>query len=170
MAEVAERVKELVEPVVDAQGLELVDVEHGGGLLRVTLDRDGGIDLDAITSATQHISELLDVHDPVPGRYTLEVTSPGLERPLQTPAQFQRFVGTVVNVKTRSHVEGDRRIEAVLDHADDAGITLAGRHLTYADIERARTVFEWGPTEKPGKKPGKKPGSKKATPNKKATS
>ena len=161
MAEVAERVKALVEPVADAQGLELVDVEHGGGLLRVTLDRDGGIDLDAITAASERISELLDLHDPVPGRYTLEVTSPGVERPLQNAAQFRRFVGSLVNVKTRSHVEGERRIEAVLDDADDRGIEIAGRRLAYDDIERARTVFQWGPSGKPGKSAPKKPASKK---------
>lgn len=161
MAEVAEKVRELVEPVAEAEGLELVDVEHGGGLLRVTLDRDGGIDLDAITAASERISDLLDLHDPVPGRYTLEVTSPGLERPLRTPAQFRRFVGTVVDVKTRSHVEGERRIEAVLEDADDAGITVAGRRLAYDDIERARTVFEWGPPDKPGP-PGPKNKKKKA--------
>lgn len=152
---VAERVRDLIEPLVTAAGLELVEIEHGRGLLRVTLDREGGIDLDAITEASERISDLLDVHDPIPGgRYTLEVTSPGLERPLHTPAQFRRFIGTTVNVKTRPNVEGDRRIEGELTDADDEGIVVAGRRLAYADIERARTVFEWGPTPKP--KPGRR--------------
>lgn len=167
MADVVERVRDLVSPLADSQGLELVDVEHAGGLLRVTLDRDGGIDLEAITAASEQISDLLDLHDPVPGRYTLEVSSPGLERPLRTPAQFQRFVGTVVNVKTRSHVEGDRRIEAVLDAADATGISIAERRLSYDDIERARTVFEWATAEKPG---AKKSRAKKPNTDQKATS
>ena len=157
---VVDTVRELIEPLVTSQGLEVVDVEHGPGLLRIYLDRveTGGIDLDTITRASEQISDLLDVHDPVPGRYTLEVSSPGLERPLKTPAQFQRFVGTVVNVKVRSHVEGERRFQGPLTAADDETVTVAGRTLAYADIEKARTVFEWGPT--PKKNPQK---TKKAT-------
>ena len=146
---VVDRVRELVEPLVTASGLELVDVEHGPGLLRIYLDRvEGGIDLETITRSSEQISDLLDVHDPVPGRYTLEVSSPGLERPLKTPAQFQRFVGTVVNVKTKSHVEGERRFQGELSAADEETATVAGRTLAYGDIEKAKTVFEWGPTPK----------------------
>ncbi|MDP9442361.1 MAG: ribosome maturation factor RimP [Actinomycetota bacterium] len=160
-----DQVRQLIEPLVTAAGLELVDVEHGPGLLKITLDRDGGIDLDAITTASEHISDLLDAHDPIPGgRYTLEVTSPGLERPLRTPAQFARFVGTVINVKTAAHVEGERRVSAELTEADDQGIVVGGRRLGYADIERARTVFEWGPTPRPGGKGSRQPrSSRKAT-------
>lgn len=146
---VAERVRELIEPLVTGSGLELVDVEHGPGLLKVTLDRDGGIDLDAITTATEHISDLLDAHDPVPGRYTLEVTSPGVERPLHTPEQFRRFVGTTIAVRTTPETDGERRVQGELTDADDEGIVVAGRRLTYHQIERARTVFEWGGAEKP---------------------
>ena len=161
-----DRVRELVEPLVDARGIELVDVEHGGGLLRITLDRPGGIDLDAITEASEAISALLDLHDPVPGgRYTLEVTSPGLERPLRTPAQFRRFVGSRVKVKTHAEVPGERRITGVLAEAGDDGVTvdvtegpgpLGPRRLAHGDIEWARTVFEWGPAPKPGKRPRRK--------------
>lgn len=158
-----DRVRELVEPLVDASGIELVEVEHGGGLLRITLDRPGGIDLEAITEASEAISAVLDLHDPVPGgRYTLEVTSPGLERPLRTPAQFRRFVGTRVKVKTRPDVPGERRLSGVLTDADDEGVTidvteapgpLGPRRLAHGEIEWARTVFEWGPAPKPGKRP-----------------
>ena len=150
---VTDRVRELVEPLVTANGLELVDVEHGPGLLRIYLDREGGIDLETITRYSEQISDLLDVHDPVPGRYTLEVSSPGLERPLKAPAHFRRFVGTVVNVKTRSHVEGERRFQGTLTDAGDDTITVSvpggePRTLRYDDIEKAKTVFEWGPTPK----------------------
>src|SRR5688500_13481852 len=96
---VVDRVRELVEPLVAADGIEIVDIEHGPGLLRIFLDREGGIDLEAITRCSEQIADVLDAHDPVPGRYTLEVSSPGLERPLRTAAQFRRFVGTTVNVK-----------------------------------------------------------------------
>jgi ribosome maturation factor RimP len=159
---VVDRVRELIEPLVTANGLEIVDVEHGPGLLRIYLDLvGGGIDLETITRYSEQISDLLDVHDPVPGRYTLEVSSPGLERPLKTPAQFQRFVGTPVNVKTKSHVEGDRRFTGELTAATDDEVTVGGRTLRYDDIEKAKTVFEWGPT--PKKTPAKPTKTKKAT-------
>src|SRR5437588_11345070 len=101
---VTERVHALVEPLLAAHDVEVVDVEHLGATLRVTVDRPGGIDLDAISEATHVVSAALDRHDPVPGRYTLEVSSPGVERTLRTPDHFQRFVGTTVNVKTRPDV------------------------------------------------------------------
>lgn len=147
---VAERVRELVEPLVAAAGLDLVEIEQGPGLLRIYLDDEGGIDLDTLTTMSEQISDLLDVHDPIPGRYTLEVSSPGLERNLRTPAHYLRFVGTKINVKTHPNVEGERRFSGTLTEADDDGIVVEGRRLSYGDIERARTVFEWGPTPKPG--------------------
>ena len=142
----AARVAELVAPVLDAEGLELFDVELRGGTLRVSVDRPGGVDMEALSAATERVSAVLDAHDPVPGdRYTLEVSSPGVERPLRTPDHFRRFVGTTVAVKTRPDVPGERRIEGILDAADDDGVTIAGRTLRYDEIDRARTVFTWGP-------------------------
>src|SRR5436305_1439438 len=134
-----ERVYELVEPLLAAHDVEVVDVEQLGATLRVTVDRPGGIDLDAVSEATLVVSDALDRHDPLPGRYTLEVSSPGLERPLRTPAHFQRFVGSDVAVKTKADVEGDRRVEGTLESADDTGFVVAGRRLSYADVEPART-------------------------------
>jgi ribosome maturation factor RimP len=150
---VAERVRDLVAPLVEAERLELFDVEFAAGRLRILVDREGGVDLDALTRATHRISAALDHADPVPGgRYVLEVSSPGLERPLRTPEHFRRSVGAEVAVKTHAHVEGDRRAQGVLTAADDDGFTLGGRRFSYGDVERARTVFTWGPgqREKPG--------------------
>jgi ribosome maturation factor RimP len=141
-------VRRLVEPLLAARGLELFDVELRSGILRISVDKDTGLDLDAISEASEVISDALDNEDPIPGKYTLEVSSPGLERPLRTPAHFRRFVGTTVSVRTQPEVEGERRIQGTLEAADDDGITVAGRRLTYSEIERARTVFEWGPTPK----------------------
>jgi ribosome maturation factor RimP len=146
----AERVHELVAASLDEADIELVDLEVKPGLLRVIVDRPGGIDLEAIAELTRSLSRLLDEADPIDGRYSLEVSSPGLERPLRTPAHFQRFVGTTISVKTHPEVEGERRVQGNLDAADDDGITVAGRRLAYTQIERATTVFEWGPTPKPG--------------------
>lgn len=149
--DVAERVRDLIEAPLAAHDVELVDVEVKGHTLCVFVDRPAGsIDLDAVTDATQLVSGVLDEHDPVPGHYTLEVSSPGVERPLRTPAHFRRFVGTTVSVRTHPGVEGDRRVEGELTAADDDGIVVADRALSYRDIERARTVFTWGPAPKPG--------------------
>lgn len=151
------RVAELVAPVLEAEGLELFDVELRGGTLRVSVDRPGGIDMEALSTASEQVSALLDRHDPVPDeRYTLEVSSPGVERPLRTPAHFRRFVGTTVAVRTKAGVEGERRIEGELEEADDHGIRVAGRSLSYDEIDRARTVFEWGPAPKLKPTPRKK--------------
>jgi ribosome maturation factor RimP len=141
-------VHELVEPLLAAHDVEVVDVEQLGATLRVTVDRAGGIDLDAVSEATLVVSDALDRHDPLPGRYTLEVSSPGLERPLRTPGHFQRFVGSHVAVKTKPDVEGDRRVEGTLEAADDQGLVIAGRRLSYGDVEKARTVFVWEPAER----------------------
>ena len=139
----SDRVRALVEPALSAHGLEVLDVDHQGGLLRVTIDRPGGVDLDALSAATQVVSGALDREDPVPGRYTLEVSSPGVERPLRTPEHFRRHVGSLVSVRTVAGVEGDRRVQGVLESADDIGVVVGGRPLAYGDIDRARTVFEW---------------------------
>jgi ribosome maturation factor RimP len=151
----AERVRELVEPVLATSDLELVDVEVDRGLVRLSLDRPGGIDLEAISAISPAISAALDAGDPLPDQYHLEVSSPGLERPLRTPEQFQRFVGSKVSVRTLPGVEGERRVTGTLKAADDEGVVVdpdggAPRAVRYADMERARTVFEWGPAPKPG--------------------
>jgi ribosome maturation factor RimP len=154
----AERVQTLIEPLVVARGLELVDVEQTGATLRVVVDRSGGVDLDALGEVTRSVSLALDEADPIGGRYTLEVSSPGIERPLRKPDHFQRAVGETVAVKTMSEIGGERRFEGELVAADDRAIVVrtavpGGEHrLTYDDIAKARTVVDWTPAPKPGKK------------------
>jgi ribosome maturation factor RimP len=145
-----ERVRGLIEPLLGEQGLEVVDVEHSGATIRITVDRadGGGIDLETVAGASEVVSAVLDRADPIPGRYTLEVSSPGVERPLRTAVHFRRHIGTTVAIKTRAGTEGDRRVEGTLEAADDVGVTVAGRTLPYADIERAHTVFSWGGSAK----------------------
>ena len=149
-------------PLVTAADLELVDVELRTGVLLVTVDRVGGVDLEALTDANRVVSALLDDLDPIPDRYTLEVSSPGVERTLRTPAHFVKAVGETVTVKTRPQVPGDRRLRGVLSAADDDGMELAvdnapgGRvRLAYSDIDKARTVFVWGPEPRSGGKKSK---------------
>ena len=163
------RVRELVEPSVAEAGAEIYDLELNGGVLKLTLDRPGGIDIGVIGSVTRTVSRLLDDADPIAGEYTLEVSSPGLERSLRTPVHFRGAVGETVTVKTRPGVEGDRRIKGRLSGADDSGFDVevdggAPRRLAYVDVERVRTVFEWDAKPKPGKtkEPAAKSGAKKA--------
>lgn len=154
--EVTENVRTLCEPVADAMGIELYDVERAGGILRVTVDCPGGVSLDQVAEATRRISRVLDEYDPVPGRYTLEVTSPGLERNLRTPEHFRRAVGMQVSIRVRKPEGGAERIGGLIVSTDDGGVTLAPAdggpdvHLAFAVIDRARTVFEWGGAERPG--------------------
>ena len=158
------RVRELVDPIASDLDLDVYDVEQRGATLRVTLDtRPGtpaGIDLEQLALATRLISRELDHADPVPGRYTLEVTSPGVERSLRTPAHFQREIGKAITIRLANVEAEQRRLEGVLVAADDttATIRIAGpepvdRVVLIGDIDRARTVFEWGPQPKPGKRP-----------------
>ena len=143
-----ERVRETVEPLVASRGLSLYDLELSGTTLRVMVETG---DLEVIESLTRAISHALDEADPIPAHYTLEVSSPGLERPLRTPTHFAGAIGSPVRVKTRPDVEGNRRVDGVLTAADDNTITVGDRTLRYDEIERARTVFEWTSTPKPGK-------------------
>ncbi len=144
-----DRVRELVVPIVEAAGLDLYDLELGGGTLQVLLDKDGGVGVDDLATVSRQISRALDEHDPIAGHYTLEVSTPGLERPLRTPEHFAKAIGSSVKVKTRPGVEGDRRLAGTVAEAGEDGVTFAvedgtSRTLRYDDIERARTTFEWG--------------------------
>ena len=150
-------VRAAAEPILASLGLELVDIEVVGAgrarTLRLTIDRDGGIDLDTLAEANGPVSDALDAVDAVSGPYTLELSSPGVERPLRRPAEFRRFVDTTISVKSHDPVDGARRHRGLLLEADDGGITLEvdGQHrrFPYDAIASARTVFEWGPAAKP---------------------
>ena len=159
---VLSRVRELVLPIASDLGLELYDIEQRGGTLRITLDTPAGsgsgVKLDDLSLASRLIGRELDHHDPVPGHYTLEVTSPGVERALRTPAHFRREVGKLVAIRLADVGDDDRRVTGTLVAADDASATVAvdgpegtvERTVPYVQIDRAKTVFEWGPTPKPG--------------------
>jgi ribosome maturation factor RimP len=144
----------IVAPLADERGLALYDVEQHQTALRVLVDRDGGIDIDTLAELSRAVSRALDEADPVAGRYTLEVSSPGLERPLRRPDHFRGAVGDRVTVKTVPGTEGERRVTGVLQAADEDGITVhpdqgEDRRLAYAEVAQARTLFDWGTTTKP---------------------
>jgi ribosome maturation factor RimP len=160
-----EEIGAMVAPRLEAEGFELYDVEDAGGVLRVLVDRPGGIDLDAVAAATRVVSDAIDEADALAGPTTLEVSSPGLERPLRTPAHYARAVGNRVNVKTVPGTEGERRLEGTLVEADEDGFTVEGdggvRAFGYSEVERARTVFEWGGQPRPGGPKGSKASAKR---------
>jgi ribosome maturation factor RimP len=146
-------VHDLVEKPLSDQGFQVFDVEFTGGRLVVSVTKPGGVDLEALTQANHIVSDLLDEHDPIPvDHYLLEVSSPGLERSLRTPGHFAGALGETVNIKVKPHVEGERRHEGLLEAADDEGVKVGGRTFSYADIDKARTVFVWGPAPKPNAK------------------
>jgi len=173
-----DNIVQILAPAVTELGLDLYDVDLTGSgrarILRVMVDRDGGVDLEAIAAATQAVSPLLDappLDAAIPGPYALEVSSPGLERPLRTPAHFARAVGETVSVKVRASDEhGARRVRGVLAAPDDTGFELVlddgtVQRIAYGDVTQAHTVFEWGDDTK-----STKSGSTKFTKSKRATS
>jgi ribosome maturation factor RimP len=174
---ITDRVAELAQPVALALGAEIVDVEWHGGLLRVVVDQPGGVTTDTLTEVNRRLSALLDQHDPVPGRYTLEVSSPGVERPLSRADHWARAVGEVVVVKLGPGHEV-RRLKGVLRRFDGQVATVevteidgvdraeaTTRQVPLSEVTSARTVFDWGPAPKPGARTGTdKPAKKRAAP------
>lgn len=163
-----DRLRALILPLVDDAELDLYDLEQSGSTLQVLVSRPGGIDVEALTKLSRAISRTLDEHDPIPGKFVLEVSSPGLERPLRRPEHYQGAVGTEVSVKTVAGTEGERRVRGALATADDTSVTVrladgTDRRIDYRDIERARTVFEWEATSKDAAKARSKPPSNNAS-------
>lgn len=139
----------LLEPALQALGYELVDLDvrsGRGALLRLYIDREPTVTLSDCEFVSQQIGALLDVEDPLPGSYTLEVSSPGLDRRLRTPEHFQRFVDCLVKVELKRGVEGRRRFQGRLVSIADDELTLAvdGQDwcLPLDDVAQARLVPE----------------------------
>ncbi len=136
----------LVRPVIEGAGFELVDVTFGreGGrkILRLTVDREGGVDLDTISRLSEKVSRRLDLEGFEPGPYALEVTSPGVERSLRRPQDFRRAVGQRVRVKT-----DEGALEGLLSAADEDTIEIVssegGHRVALAAVSSARTVADW---------------------------
>ncbi len=138
----------LIEPTVVNLGYELSDLELklGGrdGLVRVFIDKPDGVDLADCEIVSKQLSAVLDVEDPLPGHYRLEVSSPGLDRKLTKPAHFQRFVGSAVRVKLRFPLDGRRNFRGTLSTADHERIEVEVDGVTYrleiAAIDSARLI------------------------------
>jgi ribosome maturation factor RimP len=141
----------LVRPVVEGAGLELVEVSHrqedGRTVLRVVVDSESGVDLDTISELSEKVSRRLDLEGYSAGPYALEVTSPGIERPLRSAEQFRRALGQKVRVKTNEPVNGSRNHAGVLVSAQDGEIVIdtlgTQLRLRQEAISSVRTVADW---------------------------
>lgn len=159
-----DQLQALLAPAVRSLGLELWGLElalsRSRGLLRIYIDHaDRPITLEDCEAASREISALLDVNDPISGNYTLEVSSPGIDRPIFAPAQFQRFVGQILRVQTIAPINNRRKFQGVLSAADEVSVTLVvdGNEVTlrHSDIDKARLVPQFDTASKPGKAKGK---------------
>jgi len=149
MYEVGDRLRELCRGGVEALGFELVDVELAGGgrspTLRVYIDSPVGITVDNCADVSRQLSAIFDVEDPLPSSYTLEVSSPGLDRPLVRPEDFRKRVGATVKLKLRRPDEAGRRnfTGSLMEATDDGVVVEVDKErfsLPYTAIERARLV------------------------------
>ncbi len=143
-----DELRELLEPTIERLGYEIIDLEvrlgAGNGLVRLFIDKPDGVDLDDCEKVSLAVSALLDVEDPVPGNYNLEVSSPGMDRKLTKPAHFQRFAGETVKVQMRFPIEGRRRFRGTLVSSDDENIVVEvdgqSHSLPLKTIDTARLV------------------------------
>jgi ribosome maturation factor RimP len=149
-ATLRERLIVLIEPLLGRLGYELVELEYAAGrssaVVRLFIDRPEGISIEDCERASREAAALLDVEDPIPTAYTLEVSSPGFDRVLRTPAHFARFVGERVFVELRVPRAGRRRYTGTLLAADDAGITVEVDkqkvEVPFGEIGKARLAPE----------------------------
>ena len=129
MAELPEQVQEEIEKIVSSEGLELVHIDYHrqsrGYLLRVDIDKEGGVTLDDCQLVSQQISTFLDVHDVVPTEYELQVSSPGLDRKFYKESDYQKFLGRLVRVKTSKAIRGLHVIVGRLKEFDGRKIVVA---------------------------------------------
>ncbi|HVH41430.1 MAG TPA: ribosome maturation factor RimP [Labilithrix sp.] len=169
-----ERLSAVIDPVVHAHGAELVDFElknENGWILRVYVEKlgssseklstkDAAVNLELCSNIARDLSPVLDVADPIPHRYNLEVSSPGVERPLKKAADYVRFAGEKAKLKLKNAVAGQKVVVGTLGNVRDGVVEVidGGRtfDVPFDDVVSARLVFEFGPPSKPPSSGGKK--------------
>ncbi len=147
------RVWQLAGPLVEGEGMEIVDIEfrhegsRGGRVLRLYLDKEGGPNVDDLSRVSRQLSELLDAEDTIDGSYTLEVSSPGINRPLKKPAHFARFVGKRIRVRTRDLIDGRRSFLGILGQVVDDSVILTQEgkryQIPFSMIEKSNYDHDW---------------------------
>ena len=141
----------LIEPVLEEMGIELVDVEYvterGRPILRVYIDRHGGVTIDDCAAVSREIGDLIDINDALSGRYVLEVSSPGLNRPLKKEKDFVQAVGKKVRLKTVFPVDGRRNYRGTLLSFENGNLFIELENgqvqLSFTDLEKANLVYEF---------------------------
>jgi ribosome maturation factor RimP len=156
---VTQRVWDLAEPLVLGRGLEVVDVqfrpEGGRTMLRLFIDRpDGRVTLDELARVSRELGDVLDAHDAVPGRYHLECSSPGLERPLVREEHFRRVIGQRIHLRSQEPIAGRRQFHGTLEAVTPEGVTIqdpdAGAVLVpFAVMEKASLAYEFTKPTRP---------------------
>ena len=148
---VVERVWQIAEPLVTDEGMEIVDIdfrrEGRGTILRFYLDREGGVSVDDLAPMSRRLGHVLDVHGVVPGRHTLEVSSPGINRRLRQPSHFRRYVGKRVRVRSVAHHGGRRSFVGSLKVVEENGIVIEAadgmQFIDFGDIAQANYEHEF---------------------------
>ncbi len=152
MAHASDRLTAVIGPAVEGLGYELVGVEYLSqgrhSLLRIYIDSESGITVDDCAKVSHQVSAVLDVEDPIHGQYTLEVSSPGLDRPLFNAGHYQRFAGQQVEIRLHAPFEGRRKFKGrLLGMQDDEVIVQVEEGDEYAfpieTIDKANLVPEW---------------------------
>jgi ribosome maturation factor RimP len=149
-----EKVWQMAAPLARGEGLEIVDIElksesvRGGRVLRLFLDKEGGPSIDELGRVSRGLSDLLDEHeDVVDGAFTLEVSSPGINRPLRRPEHFERFVGKKVRVRTRDMINGRRSFlgELLEVSAEKIAVSQDGARweIPFSLIEKSNYEHDW---------------------------
>jgi len=157
VSNVAEKLWARIDPYVAAEGIELDDVEvlGGGRIVRVTVDGEEAVGVDRIAELSRGISRLIDEDDPFKGSYTLEVSSPGLERRLTRPQHYIKSLGRQAKVKTFAEIGGRKDHVGTIVAADETTFTVAieaeEQTISYTDVSSARTIFVWEKGPRPGK-------------------
>jgi len=147
------RVWQLAALLAEGEGMEIVDIDfrhegsRGGRVLRLYLDKEGGPNMDDLSRVSRQLSELLDAQDTIDGAYTLEVSSPGINRPLKKPAHFARFVGKRIRVRTRDLIDGRRSFLGILGQVveDSVILTQEGKRyqIPFSMIEKSNYEHDW---------------------------
>ena len=151
MAQASEKIVAMIEPAVTALGFELVGVEQMAqgrhSLLRIYIDHEDGITVDNCGDVSHQVSAVLDVEDPIRGVYTLEVSSPGLERPLFTLEHYQRFIGNMAEIRMHAPQDGRRKFKGRIQGVENdvVIVELDGEEyrLPLDNIDKAHLIHEW---------------------------
>ncbi|MGH7827342.1 MAG: ribosome maturation factor RimP [Candidatus Binatia bacterium] len=147
------RIWELATPLAEMEGMEIVDIEfrregsRGGRVLRLYLDKEGGANVDDLSRVSRQLSDLLDTRDTIEGAYTLEVSSPGINRLLKKPQHFARFVGKRIRVRTREMIGGRRSFLGILQEVSEGRIALMQDgtlyQISFSMIEKSNYEHDW---------------------------